>query len=130
MTERFLEPTQEAGRRYFTQNITGPVVMLNLLRFRAVADYSATPSLAPEMPISGADAYERYVAHTLPMLRDAGGDILFLGNGGEFLIGPADERWDVVLLVRHQSAKAFLAFASNEQYLAGMGHRLAAIEDS
>ena len=32
----------------------GNVVMLNLLRFREVADYSAYPDLAPPTPISGA----------------------------------------------------------------------------
>jgi len=126
----YLEPTQDAGRRYFTRDIAGPVVMLNLLRFRDVADYSATPELAPSSPISGAQAYELYVEHTLPHLRASGGDIAFLGDGGDYLIGPPDERWDVVMLVRHRSRETFLSFASNEAYLGGMGHRLAAIVDS
>ena len=104
--------------------------MLNLLRFRAIADYSATPTLAHATPISGAEAYDRYVEHTRPFLIEAGGDIAFLGSGGDYLIGPPEERWDAVLLVRHRSADAFLAFATNEAYLGGMGHRLAAIEDS
>jgi len=34
------------------------------------------------------------------------------------------------MLVRQHSVDAFKAFASNEAYLAGMGHRTAAIEDS
>ncbi len=46
----YLEPTQEAGRAFFTRNISGSIVMLNLLRFRSVADYSATPNLAPAAP--------------------------------------------------------------------------------
>ena len=127
---RYLEPTQEAGRRFFSRGLAGPVVMLNLLRFRAVADYSATPSLAPSFPISGAQAYERYVAHTLPFLRESGGDLVFLGQGGDYLIGPPHERWDMVMLVRHRSSQTFLSFASNEAYLGGIGHRLAALEDS
>ncbi len=65
----YLEPTREAGRAFFGQGIAGPVVMLNLLRFRAVADYSATPALAPEAPISGAAAYGLYVEHTTPFSR-------------------------------------------------------------
>ncbi len=51
-------------------------------------------------------------------------------KGGAFLIGPAGERWDRAMLVRQQSVEAFIAFASNEAYLAGMGHRTAALEDS
>ena len=104
--------------------------MLNLLRFRAVADYSATPALAPPGQISGADAYKLYIRHTLPHFRESGGDLTFLGDGSEFLIGPSDERWDLAMLVRHQSSDTFLSFASNEAYLGGMGHRLAAVEDS
>jgi len=126
----YLEPTQDAARRYFSRGLVGPVVMLNLLRFRKVADYSATPALAPAVPISGAEAYERYIAHTRPFLEEAGGELSFLGQGGEYLIGPPDERWDLVLLVRHRSPASFLSFASNEAYLSGLGHRLAAIEDS
>jgi len=56
--------------------------MLNLLRLGAVADYSASPDLAPEAPISGASAYARYIADTLPHLRASGGDLVFLGAGG------------------------------------------------
>ena len=57
----YLEPTAEAGRAFFTRGLTGAVVMLNLLRFRAVADYSATPDLAPSSPITGEEAYRRYI---------------------------------------------------------------------
>ncbi|MFQ5537166.1 MAG: hypothetical protein ACE5GJ_06905 [Gemmatimonadota bacterium] len=43
---------------------------------------------------------------------------------------PPDERWDLVMLVRHRSAHTFLSFAEDEAYLEGMGHRLAAVADS
>ena len=131
MTENlYLEPTQESGRSFVLRKIPGEFVTLNLLRFRGIADYSATPDLTPAAPISGAEAFQRYIDHTLPYLRESGGDLLFLGEGGTFLIGPQDERWDMVMLVRQRSAQAFLAFASHRAYLAGMGHRTAALEDS
>jgi len=127
---QYFEPTQESGRALFARGIAGPVVMLNLLRFREVADYSATPELAPPSPISGETAYRLYIAHTLPHLARSGGEVAFLGRGGSFLIGPSDERWDAALLVRQTSVASFFAFASNREYLAGVGHRLAALEDS
>jgi hypothetical protein len=34
------------------------------------------------------------------------------------------------MLVRQHSIEAFMAFASNAEYLAGLGHRVAAVEDS
>ena len=58
-----LEPTQEAGRLFFSRNVQGPVVMLNLMRFRSVADYSAAPEMAPASPISGEAAYKLYGPH-------------------------------------------------------------------
>ena len=126
----YLEPTQAAGRALMMRGIAGEVVMLNLLRLRDVADYAANPELAPAQPISGAEAYDRYVAHTLPFLTGSGGSLLFLGEGGPFLIGPEGERWDRAMLVKQSSLQAFMAFAENSAYLAGLGHRTAAIEDS
>jgi hypothetical protein len=35
--QAYLEPTQESGRAFFMRGMTGRVVMLNLLRYRATA---------------------------------------------------------------------------------------------
>jgi hypothetical protein len=126
----YLEPSQASGRALMHRAIQGPIVMLNLLRFRTVADYSHSPHLAAENPISGAEAYDRYIAHTMPYLIRSGGALLFSGDGGQFLIGPEHERWDRALLVRQSSVDSFMAFAADSAYLAGLGHRTAALEDS
>lgn len=129
-TAVYLDPTPESGRAFVMRRMTGSIVMLNLLRFRATADYSKSPELKPVAPISGAAAFQRYISHSLPYLREMGGDLLFLGQGGPSLIGPIEERWDLAMLVRQRSVDAFLAFASHKAYLAGIGHRTAALEDS
>jgi len=129
-TDGFLKVSDENGAALFARNIDGEVVMLNLLKFREIADYSRHPDLAPDEPISGREAYQRYALHTLPILEAAGGSLLYSGNGGDFLIGPSGEGWDQVLLVRHKSIQAFMDFASNKEYLAGAGHRSAALQDS
>jgi hypothetical protein len=126
----YLEPTQAAGRALFERHIAGPVVMLNLIRLREIADYSAHPALAPTQPISGRAAYERYVAHTLPLLQASGGELLYLGAGGPWLIGPDAERWDIAMLVKQACVQSFLAFADDPAILAGLGHRRAAAEDT
>ncbi|MCX6139903.1 MAG: DUF1330 domain-containing protein [Candidatus Kapabacteria bacterium] len=130
MIERYLTPTQESGRKFFMRKISGSVVMLNLLRFRDIADYSETPELSPPEPITGEAAYQLYIEHTLPYLERSGGEIVFMGSGGDYLVGPIDERWDSVLLIRQDSVESFIAFAQNEEYLKGLGHRTAALEDS
>jgi hypothetical protein len=130
MEKYFIEPTQESGAALFRRDICGELVMLNMLRFKETANYSATPQLAPEKEISGRAAFQKYIEHTLPFLKESGGELLFLGNGGPFLIGPTDEHWDLVMLVKQSSLASFLAFASNKEYLAGIGHRTAAVLDS
>ena len=45
--------------------------MLDPIRLREVADYAATPDLAPTELVSGAAAFDRYIAETLPVLARA-----------------------------------------------------------
>ncbi|MBK8699302.1 MAG: DUF1330 domain-containing protein [Saprospiraceae bacterium] len=130
MDEKYLRPTQEAGRKFVMRQIQGSMVMLNLLRFRDTADYSDSPELMPKEPISGKQAYQLYIEHTLPFLTKSGGEILFMGEGGDFLIGPTTERWDFVLLVKQNSVNSFIAFESDKDYMKGIGHRTAALSDS
>jgi uncharacterized protein (DUF1330 family) len=126
----FISPTPESIASLVARNIEGPVTMLNLIRFRTVADYSDFPVLAPDEPISGEKAYEIYSAHTLPLLAEVGGKAIFLGTGGALLIGPAEARWDRVLLIQYPNLGAFLAMTQNPNYTATAGHRTAALEDS
>jgi hypothetical protein len=80
---RYLAPTQSAGRLFVRRGIKGPVVMLNLPRFRDVAGYSATPELAPAARISGTEAFDRFIQHTLPFLRESGG---YVESGAELVL--------------------------------------------
>lgn len=125
-----LYPTQAAGRAFFTRGLPDPVVMLNLIRLCDIADYAANPDLAPPDPISGREAYDRYIAHTLPFLERSGGRIRFLGEGSRWLIGPEDERWDLAMLVEQKDAGTFLAFEDDPDLMRGLGHRQAATADS
>ena len=125
-----LDPVDENVARLLERRLSGPVTMLNLLRFRETADYGGHPDLDPGHPISGRDAYDRYIEHTLPFLEASGGSLLLLGDGGHVFVGPPDERWDLVMLVRQASIEDFFAFAGDEAYLSGIGHRTAALIDS
>lgn len=129
-TSGYLDPSENAGRHFVQRGIKGCVIMLNLLRLRSVADYAANPEMTPATPISGAQAFDRYIRHTLPFLRDSGGEVMLLATGGRLPIGPEDERWDIAMLIRQSSVASILSFASNHAHLAGLAHRTAAIEDS
>ena len=126
----YLDPTDKSVMALFQRGITGEVVMLNLIKLREEADYSEFPDLAPEQPITGRQAYDLYVQHTRPYLAESGGELLYIGEGGDYLIGPDSEGWDLAMLVRQKSVEAFLAFAQNPAYMSGNGHRTAAVADS
>lgn len=130
MKKTYLNATEEAGKAFYQRDIPGQVVMLNLLRFRKTADYHSASNLSPSSPISGEEAYQRYMDEALPLLKKIGSDILFFGQGGYFLFGPETERWDKVLLVRHQSVKMFMGLAGDAVYQQIAGHRTAALQDS
>jgi uncharacterized protein (DUF1330 family) len=130
MSKSYIKVTEEAGAHFFSKQHTLPVVMLNMLRFKEKADYSTCPELAPVAEISGLQAYKRYMKCAAPLLAKSGGELMFSGNADQFLIGPAEEKWNAVLLVKHVNMVKFLSFASDQEYLAIAGHRTAALADS
>ena len=85
-----------------------PVMMLNLMRFR---DRSLDGNG------SGWDAYLRYSALTVPMIKARGGTLLWTGDAEAVALGPqAGNRWDFVALVHYPTVAAFLDMMSSEAY--------------
>jgi uncharacterized protein (DUF1330 family) len=85
----------------------GPVVMLNLLKFKA----------------GGEDAYLRYGDTALQMVTERGGKVLWLGRAQQVLIGDPGQDWDVVALVQYPSRAAFIEMVSSPDYLEAHAHR-------
>jgi uncharacterized protein (DUF1330 family) len=130
MKKNYIVPTPESGAAFASRRIDGQVVMLNLLKFRDTADYSENPAIAPNEPITGSEAYQTYMMKVRPLLEKHGGSLVFLGHGGRYLIGPDDEHWDMMLLVRYPTVVSFVSFTTSPEYLEIAGHRTAAVEDS
>ena len=126
----FIEPTDAAVEALLAQGIDGPIVMLNLLRFRKVADYSAAPELAPAAQISGAVAYQHYLKIVSPHLGKYGGELVFMGKALPMLIGPDSEQWDAGLLARHRSVQTLVTSLRDPAYQSLAAHRIAALEDT
>jgi len=126
----YIDVTDEAGKAFFTSNVNGEIVMLNLLRYKQWADYSTCKDLEPSEKISGKEAYRIYMKSVLPHLEKAESEVLFFGKCQNFLIGPSAENWDEMILVKHKNKERFLQFASDEAYLKIKGHRTASLADS
>jgi uncharacterized protein (DUF1330 family) len=85
-----------------------PVVMLNLMRFRARSlDGDGT----------GWDAYLRYSALTVPMIKARGGTLLWTGNAQAIALGEQDgNAWDYVVLVYYPTLAAFTDMMTSADY--------------
>ncbi|WP_158586834.1 DUF1330 domain-containing protein [Aurantiacibacter zhengii] len=126
----YIEADTDAAAAIMERGSEGPVVLLNLLRFREMADYSHAPQHAPDQPISGAQAYQAYMQATRPMIERAGAKLSFIGQPMETLIGPQDEKWDLMLLVEYPSIEAFFTHTQSADTRDTIHHRQAALADS
>lgn len=123
-----IQPTREQLQAFAGQPDDGaPIVMLNLLRYRAQADYAQHPQ---QTPCSGRDAFKRYAKQSIACIEAVGGKVLFIGAALATVIGPEAEQWDEMFLVRYPSRRAFLDMIASAEYLAIVFHRSAALEDS
>jgi uncharacterized protein (DUF1330 family) len=120
-----IEPTQVQFERLAASGEDGPVMMVNLLRFKERAD-----GIDADDGISGAEAYARYGAAVQPYLEGVGGRLLLAGAATESVIGPEEGEWDAVLVAEYPSRQAFLEMIGDPGYLAVHGHRAAGLADS
>src|SRR3954464_15209517 len=85
-----------------------PVVMLNLMRFR---------ERSLDGNGSGWEAYLRYSALTVPMIKARGGTLLWTGNAKTVALGRQDgNQWDYVALVYYPTVAAFLDMMTSPDY--------------
>lgn len=111
----FIEPTSEQIRELIESGQTGPVVMLNLLKFRP----------------GGEASYRRYGEAVLPIVGDLGGRLLWQGRADSVVIGDLEaDDWDVVALVEYPSRQAFIQMVSSPVYQEIAGLRSDALEES
>ena len=102
---------------------SGPIVMLNLLKFREKAEYKD----GRETALSGREAYMLYGEQMAPFVEARGGRIRFMGAIAGLAIGEVGELWDVAAMMEYPSAKAFVEIATSPE-VAGFGvHREAGL---
>lgn len=99
----------------------GPVVMINLVRFR---------ERSLDGNGSGWDAYARYSKGDMPLLKQVGGTVIWAGNVEGSAYGDLDAKgWDWVVLVRYPSRAAFLEMVTSPAYAAINADRENGVEE-
>lgn len=121
-----VHPTREQFTEFSAHDSGEPVVMLNLIRYEEIAKSGMGVD-----GLTGEQAYRRYVEAFGVMQQRYKSELVFLGTAHPAVIGPPEERWDLVLLVRYPTRKAFTDMASDPEYLESIAPlRTAAVADS
>lgn len=124
-----VDPTREQFDAFKALPRDTPIMMINLVRYRAHAVYPDGHPYAAE-GLTGADAYRRYSKESGPVFTRVGGTILWTGKPEAVLTGPSDEHWDAAFIARYPNAAAFLEMVTDPDYRAAVINRQAAVLDS
>jgi len=104
-----LEPTAEQLAALTARPADEPVVMVNLLQFRADG---------------GRQSYLRYTREVAPHLQRVGGTVRYAGYSPTVVIGEGIQPWwDALIVVEYPTPSAFLDMVSNEEYRKVHEHR-------
>ncbi len=125
----FVDPERTQFEAFKALDRDHPIEMLNLVKFRDMAEYPTGHELA-DAGLTGAQAYRNYGAETAPIIARLGASILWRGAFQTTLIGPQDEDWDEVFIARYPTAHAFLEMVTDPDYQAAVIHRQAAVATS
>jgi uncharacterized protein (DUF1330 family) len=99
----------------------GPVVMVNLVRLREHALNGGG---------TGWDAYQRYSAAVVKLLKPRGATILWAGDVEGVALGvPQAHRWDYAVMVRYPSRAVFLDMLGSAEYAVANVERENALAD-
>jgi len=114
---RRIAAMQEAGP-------PGPIVMVNLLRFRERAQYPD----GRDAHLSGREAYARYGAAVVGLLPRFGGRVLFAGDVSFLALGRVERLWHEVALAEYPDRAALWAMSTSPECQEIAVHRAAGLE--
>ncbi len=122
--ENAILPTSDQIKGLMSRPVVGPVVMVNLLKFREKAVYKDGRS----EDISGAEAYMRYAEQMKAIIEREGGRFVFAGKVQGMVIGDVGNLWDAVGLVEYPSSADFVRIVMSAEVHEITVHREAGLE--
>lgn len=120
--ENAVSPRPEQIQRFVT--LEGPVMMVNLLKFREKAAYCD----GRDRDLSGRGAYARYAVEMKKLVEAAGGRFVFGASVEGLLLGEVESLWDEVGIVEYPSASALIEIASSPEFQRIEEHRVAGLD--
>jgi uncharacterized protein (DUF1330 family) len=116
-----LYPRPEQVQALLASDIQGPVVMVNLLKFKRVAG-------PPDEGLSGEEAYRRYGEQMAPFVTRHGGRLIFSGRAHTMVLGQSDVEFEMIALMEYPSKEAFAKITTEPEVAEFAKHRAAGLE--
>jgi uncharacterized protein (DUF1330 family) len=121
------QPTPEQFQKLFETAPSGPLIMLNLLKFKPKAEYAD----GRETDLTGAEAYGIYGALMKARIEADGGRLSVSLETNTLVIGDGDLEWDAVAIAEYANLDNFREIVSSPEYQemhvhrdAGLAHQL------
>jgi hypothetical protein len=127
-----IDPPHRELEAFLAAKPSAPLFMLNLNRHRERAHYANPAEAGGDANVSGAGAYRRYGANTLPFVLRRGRGPVFIGEPIGLAVGEANHPlagpWHELLLVHYRERSSMLEMLTAADYQVGLPHRNAGLE--
>jgi uncharacterized protein (DUF1330 family) len=121
------QPRPEQIQQLIEKAPQGPLIMLNLLKFKERAEYPD----GRETDLTGQQAYQIYGQEVGKLIEAMGGRFAFFGACNVLVVGDGELEWDSVGIVEYPSIEDFQKMTASAAYQqihvhreAGLAHQL------
>ena len=118
-----VNPTREQLQQFLASDFTGPVAMLNLLKFKTAAVYADGRAT----DLTGQQAYALYGQQMAPYVLSQGGKLLYTGSAAFTMLGEIEQLWDSVAIMEYPSKEAFVDIVAQPEVHKFAVHREAGL---
>ncbi len=118
------QPTPEQFQQLLEKAPPGPLIMLNLLKFKEKAEYAD----GRDTNLTGAEAYGIYADLMKKRIETDGGRISISLETNTLVIGNGHLEWDTVAIAVYASLENFKEIVSSSEYRKMALHREAGLE--
>lgn len=116
-------PTPEQVEGFVTPGAEGPIFMVNLLKFKALAVYED----GRQTQLTGREAYQIYARGVAEVIQQVGGQLCFGADVERLMLGEVEELWDKVAIAMYPSRTAMLEMIQLPEYAEISVHRSAGL---
>ena len=123
VTNEVLPTSSERIEQMMEPGPEGPIYMVNLLKFRDLAEYED----GRQTELSGRDAYQIYGRAVSSLIGEYGGEVVFAADVTFLALGQVEELWDEVAIAKYPNRAALLEMSTSAESNTAAVHRSAGL---